>query len=284
MANPKLYIGGDVGSFKIGADDCHIYLGDELMYPLSTPTDKPYLAFVAEEAGTFKLSGNSVNYSTDNGATWATLASNTNSPTVPAGGKIMFKATLTPVKTKGIGTFSSTGRFTAQGNPMCLLFGDDFEDKTSLNGKDYAFRYIFSGSTGLTSAENISLPATTLAQHCYAFMFYNCTSLTTAPVLSATTLASRCYQYMFNNCTSLTTAPALPATTLVEYCYGGMFNGCTNLNSITCLATNISASNCTTNWVNGVASTGTFTKDSSMSSWTTGTNGIPSGWTVQNAS
>jgi hypothetical protein len=51
-----------------------------------------------------------------------------------------------------------------------------------------------------------------------------------------------------------------------------------------CLATNISASDCTYNWVNGVASNGTFTKVASMSSWTTGTNGIPSGWTVQDYS
>ena len=33
-------------------------------------------------------------------------------------------------------------------------------------------------------------------------------------------------------------------------------------------------------WVNGVASTGTFVKAPSMTSWGTGTSGIPEGWTV----
>lgn len=34
-------------------------------------------------------------------------------------------------------------------------------------------------------------------------MFYGCTSLTTAPALPATTLANHCYDYMFVGCTSL---------------------------------------------------------------------------------
>ena len=110
-----------------------------------------------------------------------------------------------------------------------------------------------------------------------------CTSLTTAPNLPATTLASYCYQNMFRSCQSLKTAPELPTTTLAKYCYENMFYGCTSLNYIKCLATNISATNCKKNWVNGVASTGTFVKASSMTGWTTGVNGIPSGWTVQNA-
>ena len=62
-----------------------------------------------------------------------------------------------------------------------------------------------------------------------------------------------------------------------------MFQACGNLNYIKCLATNISASNCTTSWVSSVASTGTFVKAANMTGWTTGVNGIPSGWVVQNA-
>jgi hypothetical protein len=33
--------------------------------------------------------------------------------------------------------------------------------------------------------------------------------------------------------------------------------------------------------VQGVASSGTFVKDTSMTGWTTGTSGIPNGWTVK---
>ena len=242
-----------------------------------------YLTFTAMEAGTFKFSGNSVDYSLDNGTTWATLASNTNSPTVSAGIKIMWKATLTPTSSAGIGTFNSTGSFVAKGNPMSLLYGDNFIGQTDLTGKDYAFYGLFSGCTGLVSAEHLSLPATTLVTSCYGYMFLGCTSLTKAPSLPATTLAEYCYYSMLRDCTSLTKAPSLPATTLATYCYNGMFSGCTSLNSITCLATNISASSCTSSWLKNVAASGTFTKAASMTSWTTDASGIPSGWTVKNA-
>ena len=73
----------------------------------------------------------------------------------------------------------------------------------------------------------------------------------------------------------------MTATTLANMCYRTMFSGCTNLNSITCLATDISASNCTDNWVVGVAANGIFVKSASMSSWSSGGYGIPSGWVVQ---
>ena len=150
------------------------------------------------------------------------------------------------------------------------------------NLADNCYQGMFYGCTGLSTA--LALPATTLADSCYYRMFYGCTSLTMAPALPATTLVNQCYYGMFNDCTNLTTAPALPATTLAESCYESMFQGCTSLNYIKCLATDISAYSCTSNWVNGVASTGTFVKDSGMSSWTTGTSGIPTNWTVQDYS
>ena len=141
---------------------------------------------------------------------------------------------------------------------------------------------MFDGCTSLTSAPE--LPATTLAEMCYQSMFYGCTNLTTAPELPATTLVSRCYQTMFRGCTSLTTAPELPATTLVSNCYNYMFYGCTNLNYIKAMFTTTPSTTYTYNWVNGVSSTGTFVKNSAASWNVTGSNGIPSGWTVQTAS
>ena len=150
---------------------------------------------------------------------------------------------------------------------------------------NHCYNYMFQGCTSLTAAPE--LPTMTLASSCYSGMFQGCTSLTVAPELPATEMSISCYycySYMFQGCTSLTTAPELPATKLVTNCYYGMFSGCTNLNSITCLATNISESDCTTNWVNGVSASGTFTKAASMSSWTTGNNGIPNGWTIETAS
>lgn len=145
------------------------------------------------------------------------------------------------------------------------------------------YSYMFAYCSNLTTAP--TLPATTLASSCYEHMFRGCTKITTVPTqfLHATALSNYCYRYMFYGCTSLTTAPELPATTLTSSCYQYMFYGCSNLNYIKCLATDISASSCTSNWVSGVKSSGTFVKNSTMTSWTTGVNGIPSGWTVQNA-
>ena len=147
---------------------------------------------------------------------------------------------------------------------------------------DNCYSYMFGYCTSLTTAPE--LPATTLASSCYYQMFEGCTALTTAPaILPATTLAENCYWNMFNGCSSLATAPALPATTLVDGCYGSMFYSCTNLNYIKCLAIDTSALDCTSNWVYDIPATGIFVKNPNMSGWETGENGIPSGWTVQDA-
>ena len=140
---------------------------------------------------------------------------------------------------------------------------------------------MFAQCTSLTTAPE--LPATTLGQYCYTSMFAGCTSLTTAPELPAITLAAGCYQNMFNRCTSLTTAPELPVTKPGYRCYKSMFSGCTSLNSVTCLATDISVSDCVNNWLDNVAASGTFIKAAGMTDWPSGANGIPSGWTVQDA-
>ena len=145
---------------------------------------------------------------------------------------------------------------------------------------NYCYYHMFEGCTSITAAPE--LPATTLATGCYSYMFNGCTSLIYPPTLNATILQPRCYQHMFFGCTSLKTAPELPATTLATYCYAYMFKNCTSLSYIKCLATNISASNSHDWWLYNVASTGTFTKKASMTSWPSGAHGIPSGWTVVN--
>lgn len=234
-----------------------VYLGTDIVWEYSQPTIKKYLTFIALESGTFKFNGNPINYSIDNGRTWVSLASNTDSPTISAGDKILWKASgLTRTANNGMGKFSSTGNFNVEGNIMSLEFSDEFKNKDTLNAK-WAFRNLFSGCTHLISAENLLLPAktftqgwpyafmfegctsltigpselpsTTLTEYCYQSMFNGCTSLTTAPELPATTLADHCYYYMFAECTSLTVAPELPATTLAGYCYQYMFNNCTSL-------------------------------------------------------
>ena len=91
--------------------------------------------------------------------------------------------------------------------------------------------------------------------------------------------------HLFYECSNIVTVSSgfLPATNLASYCYYSMFHGCSRLNYIKMLATDISASNCLSYWVNSVASSGTFVKNPAMNSLPTGTSGIPSGWTVRNA-
>ena len=174
-----------------------------------------------------------IEYSTDNGENWTGITSTTGGTniSVSAGDKVQFRgdnATYSSGSSRYNMFSGSTAKFSVEGNIMSLIDSTGFSTTTTL-ASSYTFYYLFSNCTGLTSAENLVLPATTLDNNCYRGMFYNCTSLTTAPALPATTLANGCYGSMFSYCTTLTTAPELPATTLAEYCYNEMFAYCLSL-------------------------------------------------------
>ena len=72
----------------------------------------------------------------------------------------------------------------------------------------------------------------------------------------------------------------LPATELVDSCYFNMFDGCGNLEALICLATTINGTDCTKEWLYGVNNSGTFTKAMGATCWSSGSNGIPYGWSV----
>jgi len=276
-----------------------------------------YFTIVAKEDGTINVYGCDyfdqgegamgwceIEYSTDNGETWAVAPYEENDGpsiitfNVQSGDTIMLKYDATNLyDNPDIEWYSDmpclfnigygTAQFEVQGNIMSLIYGDDFTGQTSLdyNGREIKFGYMFNGNEMLVSAENLVLPSETLNK-CYDGMFSDCTSLTTPPQLPATTLVGACYYGMFRGCTSLTQAPELPATTLTtedgEGCYQELFNGCTSLNYIKMFATDISAENCLENWVSYVSATGTFVK-ATNATLPTGDSGIPSGWTVENA-
>ncbi len=210
-----------IGNYSLAAASGK-YINQEVQKPA-------YLTFKAIDDCTFTFSKNAINYSTDGGATWTSLAAATASPIVSAGDSIIWKANLTPASYSGIGTFSSTGQFDAKGNPLSLIYGSDFEDVTDVSNKYYLFYNLFYNNIYLKSAGKLLLPAVKLGQYCYSDMFRGCTGLTTAPELPATTLAISCYYQMFCQCTGLTTAPELPATTLANDCYYQMFCQCTGL-------------------------------------------------------
>lgn len=205
-------------------------------------------------------------------------------------------------------SFSGTSVVKVYGNIMSLISPDNFYNLLSLTAGN-TFKNLFYDFSRLNDAENLIIPATTLANSCYEGMFFNCLglvlppsilpattlsyscysnmfsncpSLIKAPELPATELAEYCYTAMFANCTSLTTAPELPSTLLLRSCYGNMFIGCISLNYIKCLAINKTARRCTQDWMVNVAQTGTFVKHPNTT-WTSGSSGIPTGWTVIDA-
>lgn len=321
MAN-TIKIGSiEADAIKMGTSSItKVYVGTELVYPTDTPThdySQDYLTLVAETDNvSFQLvggvNGNTFQYSIDDGSTWNNVSIGQTTSSINTGDKMMFKASgLTIAQETGIGTIRPSGNASVEGNIMSLCYGDNFSGQTTIPA-NFQFRKLFSGATHITSAENFVLPSTTFPKSCYSQMFQgctnlvtppkvvgtsastfngdycfsdmfaNCSSMTKAPELPMTILGTQCYWYMMQGCTSLTEAPVLPALTINTQSYCGMFYGCTSLNSITCLATaGISTSNCN-NWVTNVSSGGTFVKVTSAS-WSTGTSGIPSGWTVENA-
>ena len=147
--------------------------------------------------------------------------------------------------------------------------------------KEQCYASAFKGCSAITTTP--VLPAVNLAYYCYYGMFEGCTSLSSAPSLPSKTLASYCYDSMFKDCTSLKQAPVLPATTLVSGCYRDMFYNCSRLVYIKAMFTNYPSTSYTNNWVTGVATNGTFVKNSAATWTTTGTSGIPAGWTVEMA-
>ena len=131
------------------------------------------------------------------------------------------------------------------GNIMSLVDEDGYATATELTA-DRAFESLFNGCTNLYShdTKKLVLPATTLTEYCYHYMFKGCTSLTVAPELPATTLDDDCYDSMFEGCEGLTVAPALPATTLADYCYYNMFYDCTSLTTAPALPATTLAYGC----------------------------------------
>lgn len=290
-----IYFNGDIKQIHYnGYTIKSVYsCGGSLVWSGNTPPtphdySTDYFTMVTNAGMALVNSGSSVEYSIDNGRMWANAGYNT-VMRFEVGETILFKHT----RTSNNETFNlhfypnyetqvDNLQITLQGNIMSLIYGDDFADKYTIPNSS-ALAYAFTGiSEAVVDAENLVLPATTLKSSCYQGMFQGCNKLTKSPkILPATTLATSCYDNMFNGCSSLTTSPELPAETLALYSYYAMFTGCNSLATIKCLATDISATQCTTFWTSGVASNGIFIKNPNMSSWTTGSNGIPNGWITQ---
>lgn len=202
----------------------------------------PYLTFSAEteqflmveEVGSGYISNN-INYSLDDGQTWAVLSNKA----------VKFGGANGPLKLKGRmanGTAESKShylKFRFLIDDVPVKCGGDM--RTIVNHENYRtasysnvrFCGLFSDCKQLISAPKLSLPegVRNTADYCYAFMFKNCESLIEAPEIPASNwgLSPYCYYEMFYGCTNLRTAPKLPATTAPNFCYYRMFMSCSNL-------------------------------------------------------
>ncbi len=232
-------------------------------------------------------------------------------PGIPANGKLYMRANATHWGTyrQNGAHLASSNNFAVGGNIMSLLYGSSFtgNERVFPTNTSRTFSGMFMGTTKLIDASNLLLPATTLANYCYEWMFREDTNLLTPPTtLPATTLTEGCYGWMFSCCENLTTTLELPSAIqtvdansyiyMYEHCFKittafvpgtpnssqameGMFADDRMLSSVTVTATNWIAQSY---WMRGVAATGTFTKPSGTSI-PVGSNGIPNAnWTVIN--
>ena len=197
--------------------------------PHESVTYDPYVTFTAEEDGSSiglaALSTNqTMEYSMDT-ITWNTFDTTNNISLPNTGDKVYIRGILSADNTSSNYTnFKMSGKITANGNCNAIWNHQDLNAQL----RNYCGCGLFYDCSSLTTAPE--LPATELADHCYNQMFYNCSSLTTASDLPATTLGYGCCRNMFSNCSSLIKAPEiLPAQTLTGECYHQMFSHCTSL-------------------------------------------------------
>ena len=203
-------------------------------------TYSPYLTFASagESSLSFNTSSATLQYSYD-GVTWWNVSNYVIKMT-----KLQPQVLLRGINAGGHVEMSGD-QISCHGSVMKLT--DYRKDVTTAQ-----YCMSFKDCKALTRAPD--LPATTLAEYCYAGMFSGCTSLVSAPELPSTTLAESCYEGMFSGCTSLVSAPELPSTTLAESCYEGMFSGCTSLVSAPELPSTTLAENCCNNMFKGCTS------------------------------
>ena len=219
--------------------------GDLICYPYVTFKAEQPQTFTMTVKGSYKISG--LEYSVNDGE-WQDVEADTEVPFGGENGTLRLRGT----NQKGTATSTvnySTIKFTvANVNVACT--GDirtllNWKNYTTVDTQNARFCYLFNDCVALTSAP--ALPATNLAEKCYASMFKGCTNLETAPALPATYLAGYCYFYMFADCKNLNTAPELPATHLALFCYYGMFQGCSSLQKAPDLSATDLRYNCYTN-------------------------------------
>lgn len=147
---------------------------------------------------------------------------------------------------------------------------------------------MFKNCTGLKYAPSV-LPALHVQTAGYQWMFLNCTSLETVPVIDAITCENSAFYEMFNGCSSITETPIFKINNISSNdCFDKTFINCTNLSKISVgfnqwgtTNTNGTITDNTNSWVSGVNSTGKFVCTKTLNTSLIDESHIPSGWEIE---
>lgn len=286
-----------------------VYSGNDLVWSIGGKDyTKDYFTVKMLGSDTIKWARTDLYYSL-NGGEW-TAWDSTNGLAVVEGDEVKFKGSAA---NSGNQIQIANSMYNVYGNIMSLYYGDNFDGQTV--GVANAFARVFENSK-VYDASNLCLTTTQIANQTYISLFQNCANLTYGPkvIYPMTTTGSGSYaltclyqdcpnlvssgelnltrgsrinyafERLFCNCTSLTKTPkityqvAAGQTDANSVC-SRMFEGCTSLTEIEFYTPGLATFNPTyfSRYMN-VAS-GTF-KKTAGTTWASGDNGIPSGWTV----
>lgn len=245
-----------------------------------------------------------IEYSTDN-ETWTVWGSTGTTPltmSLNPNDKVYLRATTTKYANDVNNYHTLTGVDTIGGNILSLIYGSNFNGRQE-EAAESAFIKFFYQNTELVNAKNLVIAIRNNMR--FMSLFEGCTNLVYAPEIIYSG-ESGVNLNLFKDCESMTDGPELllqglgdrtdntnnqafqncSALTSIKVHFisgdvSAMFDGCSSLNYIDASdyigkgSTQISMPN----WTRGVAATGTFIA-AAGSNWSTGVNGIPTGWTV----
>lgn len=191
-----------------------------------------YFTIKNEYAGSnpLKLVGDgiSIDYSTDNGSTWTTVAltgqtGGTTATTMDSGDEVLLRH-VGDMPHRGL-TVRCDSIFSVKGNTASLVYGDNFAGRSLSNS---SLSYLFYNARTLTDASNLVIYNTVKSME---GMFYNCDRLLTVPNLEKFTSAgASSMNGMFYNCAALVTSPNLSNIESVGASgMQNMFHGCSSL-------------------------------------------------------
>ena len=187
------------------------------------------LTFTAEQAGsTVKLVKNSgapnvtLDYTTD-GVNWQNYTVGNTITLTNVGDKVGFIARTTNNvfgndSNSSYNGWVGTGQLSVSGNINSLFDRNNYHTLLDISNRSpRPLNWMFYNMTSLVSAEDLSLPATTVGYCAYNNMFTGCTNLTKAPKeIAAVTAGKWAFAGMFKGCTSLTKSPYIHTTTLTS--------------------------------------------------------------------